>query len=607
MAFTTVSQMFNNSTTKYFNKALYYYKKDSQWIGLTGREIKYTVKDIAFGLLSLDVKHGDRVSILSNNSPKWAMCDYGAIISGSATVSIYPTLIASQILYILFDSGTKVIFVENQEQLDKIVEIKDQCPQLLQIIVLDDSYDGSEEFVMNFSNFLNVGTNYAKDSELDFENDLIPASKPDDLLTLIYTSGTTGNPKGVMLSHKNLMTNVDATVNSVKFTESESFLSFLPLSHVFERMGGHFSAFSVGGIVYYAESIESVPDNLIEVKPSIVLSVPRLYEKIHAKIIEGLKTAPPIKRKLFNWATKTGSDVSTLELAGEPIPFGLKLQYKIADKLIYSKIKAKMGGNLRFFVSGGAPLSQEIAEFFASVGVTILEGYGLTETSPVLTCNTENYKRFGSVGKPLYNIDIKIADDGEILAKGPSIMLGYYNNEEATKEVLESDGWFHTGDIGEIDQDGFLKITDRKKSLIVTSGGKNVAPAPLENTVIASPYVEQIVAIGDKRNYISALIAPCFENVKKYLHENGKEISSNEAIIDHPDVIELFTKIIDNAMRKFSKYEKIKKFALIPRILTLEKGELTPTLKVVRKVVVENFKDEIENIYQGDKKESDNI
>ncbi len=607
MAFTTISQMFNDITTRFDKKPLYYYKRESKWIGLTGQEIKYTVKDISFGLLSFGVTKGDRVSILANNSPKWAMCDYGSIISGAATVSIYPTLIASQILYILFDSGTKVIFVENNEQLEKILEIKDQCPELRQIIVLDNSYNGKEKSVMNFTNFLNLGTSFANESELSFETDLVSSSKPDDLLTLIYTSGTTGNPKGVMLSHKNLMSNVDATINSVKFTEDETFLSFLPLSHVFERMGGHFSAFSVGASVYYAENIETVPENLVEVKPTIVLSVPRLYEKIHAKIVEGLKTAPNIKQKLFAWATKVGRDVSTLNLAGETIPFGLKMQYNLADKIIYSKISAKVGGRLRFFVSGGAPLSQEIAEFFASVGITILEGYGLTETSPVLTCNTEVDKRFGSVGKPLYNIDVKIANDGEILAKGPSIMLGYFNNKEATNEVIDKDGWFYTGDIGEIDQDGYLKITDRKKSIIVTSGGKNIAPAPLENAVVASPYVEQIVAIGDKRNFICAIIAPNFENVIAYLKEIGKDVTSHEAIVEHVDVKELFTTIIEEAMSKFSQYEKIKKFILISRLLTLEKGELTPTLKVVRKVVEENFKEDIDSIYQGDNKDSDNI
>ena len=444
--------------------------------------------------------------------------------------------------------------------------------------------------------FLDVGDEYEKGSSSSFE-DLVNIAEPSDLLTLIYTSGTTGNPKGVMLSHGNMMSNVEGISKLITFDQTEKFLSFLPLSHSFERMGGHFTAFSVGAQVYYAESIETVPDNLQEVKPSVVLSVPRLYEKMYARVREGLKIAPEARQKIFWWAIGIGKQATEYRLKNQTLPFALSLKHKIADKLVYSKVKDRVGGRLRFFVSGGAPLSKEIAEFFAAADITILEGYGLSETSPVLTTNSPGNIRFGSVGKTLFNVDVKIADDGEILAKGPNIMTGYFNNEEATREAIDSDGWFHTGDIGHLDDEGYLYITDRKKNILITSAGKNVAPAPLENSLVTSPYIEQSVVLGDKRNFISALIVPSFDAVGNYLKEQGRNPLANDEIIADPDVMLLLKNEISSAMDGFSNYERVKEFSLLPRLLTLENGELTPTLKVVRKVVLENFSDSVNMIY----------
>ncbi len=597
MSYSTISQMFDVATTENQTKVLYYYKKGTNWVGLTGSDVRETVTHITFALHELNIGNGCNVSILSNNSPRWAMSDYGIICSGGATVSIYPTLIASQIEYILNDSESKLIFIEDQDQLVKINEIWSNCPQLQKVILMDDSDCGDNENVITFSEFLSQGKSAMESSEKSF-SDFIGTAKPDDLLTLIYTSGTTGNPKGVMLSHGNLISNMEGIGNLINFTVDDIFLSFLPLSHVFERMGGHFTAFSMGCTVYYAENIEKVPENLQEAKPTIVLSVPRLYEKMHARIIDGLKSAPSARQKIFWWAIEVGRNYTLYSLNNEPIPFMLSLKHKIANKLVYSKVKERVGGRLRFFVSGGAPLSQEIGEFFAAAGITILEGYGLTETSPVLSTNSPDNIRYGSVGKPLFNVDIKIADDGEIVAKGPNIMKGYYNNQEATDEVLDADGWFHTGDIGEIDGDGFLKITDRKKNILVTSGGKNVAPASLENSLITSPYIEQVVVVGDKKSFIAALIVPAFEAVNEYLAEKGKEVSSDVALIEHSDVISLISKEVSSAMDEFSNYERVKKFALLPRLLTLENGELTPTLKVIRKTVLANFAEYVDNIYE---------
>tara|TARA_B100000212_G_scaffold6617_1_gene4990 strand:- start:2589 stop:4406 length:1818 start_codon:yes stop_codon:yes gene_type:complete len=600
MEFKTMSEMFLNTTSEYSSKSLYYYKKDGDWIGIKGSDVKNTVRNIASGLRSIDVGLGDNVAILSTNSPRWAMSDFGIICNGSATVTVYPTLLPAQIEYILNNSDSKVVFVENQDQLNKINEIKDNLTTLKHVIVMDDSLSESTDDSSNFLDFLDKGLKYEQNNNFSLA-EISKEIKEDDLLTIIYTSGTTGNPKGVMLTHKNLISNVIATINmaDLKSSDNHSFLSFLPLSHVLERMTGHFTGFALGCTVYYAESIETVADNLGETNPSIVVSVPRLFEKMYNKINDGLKTAPSIRRKIFKWAYSVGEQ--TAHITDKSTLTGLtKIKFNLANKLVYSKVRGRLGGNIRFFVSGGAPLSKEVAEFFSYLNITILEGYGLTETSPVLTSNTEEELRFGTVGKPIFNVDIKIADDGEILAKGPNIMKGYYKNDEATKEAIDSDGWFYTGDIGEFDEDGFLKITDRKKSLIVTSGGKNIAPAPLENALITSVYIEQVVAIGDKRNFISALITPNFEALEGYLKSKGHGDLSPSEMVSHQDTLDLYNSEVEERMVDFAQYEKIKKFTVCDRLFELERNELTPSLKIRRKAVNENFKDVIDLMYDSE-------
>ena len=589
----TISQMFFNTVDKYSDKNLYYYKSDNKWIGINGREVKNTVQSLIKSLYSAGITAKDNLGILSTNSPLWAMSDYAIICSGCTTVTIYPTLIASQIKYILNDSDTKLLFTQSAEQLEKILSIRSECPNLLHIVVLDNSYSGQDEKIVNFDKFLTLGTN----SNVNIQ-DIVNSINPDDLLTLIYTSGTTGNPKGVMLTHNNLISNIEGIYKEMQFDDNDRFLSFLPLSHVFERMGGHFTTFSMGCAVYYAESIDTVAENLGEVSPTAVLSVPRLYEKMYSRIVEGLKTAPSVRRNLFYWAIGVGKQVLSCKANNTPISVGLKLKHSIANKLVYSKVQSRVGGALRFFISGGAPLSQEIAEFFASVNISILEGYGLTETSPVLTSNTLDNLKYGTVGKPLFNVKIKTGEGGEILAKGPNVMKGYYNNEKATNECIDSEGWFHTGDIGEFDSEGYLKITDRMKNIIVTSGGKNVAPALLENSLATSTYIEQVLVIGDKRNFISALIVPNIDSMSKYLSDKGKSVSSNQAMIDHPLAVELINNEVSRLMENFSNYERIKKSLLLAEPFSIEKGELTPKLSIVRKVVLKNYNEEIDKLYK---------
>jgi len=599
MDYKTIPDMFLNITNQFSSKSLYHYKKNNEWIGIKGSDVRSTVRNLAAALQSVNIKGGDKVAILSTNSPRWSMADYGIICNGSVTVTVYPTLLPAQIEYILDNSDTKAVFVENTEQLDKVNQIRANLNTLEHVIVMDDSLENKSDNTYNFIDFLDMGQDFENNNEFSLTK-ISEGIHKDDLLTIIYTSGTTGNPKGVMLTHGNLISNVNATIKMADLKEEEehSFLSFLPLSHVLERMAGHFTSFAIGAEVYFAESIETVADNLAETSPSIVCSVPRLFEKMYNKISDGLKNAPAVRRKIFDFAYNTGKETSHIYDKSTLKGFQ-KFKYNLSKKLVYSKIKQKLGGKIQFFVSGGAPLSKEVAEFFSYLDITILEGYGLTETSPVLTSNVEGDLKFGTVGKPLFNVDIKIAEDGEILAKGPNIMKGYYKNDEATKEAIDSEGWLHTGDIGEFDQQGFLKITDRKKSLIVTSGGKNIAPAPLENALVASVYVEQIVAIGDKRNFISALIAPNFEALEGYLKTKGIEGLSPSDMVSHQETISLFTNEVESRMEPFAQYEKIKKFTVIDRLFELEKNEITPSLKIRRKAISENFKETIDAMYDS--------
>jgi len=597
MNYKNIADMFLGTTKNNSSKKLLVYKKNDSWIALTGQDVKITVEDISFGLRSLGINEKSNISILSNNSPKWAMCDYGIICSAMTTVTIYPTLLDSQVEYILNNSNSKLIFVENQEQLVKIEECIDKLDDLKFIVVLDDSCEKETDRIFNFVTLLDKGKSFSQSSDYSFE-DMITTIKDSDTLTLIYTSGTTGVPKGVVLTHKNLLSNVEGTLKVAEFTENETFLSFLPLSHVLERMGGHYTAFTVGATIYYAENMETIAANMVESEPTIVVCVPRVFEKIHAKFIDGINSAPKIRQKLFYWALNLGRQYSNKLINKEKPSFLLKLKHKIADKLIYSKVKARFGGKIKFFVSGGAPLSKQLAEFFAAVDITILEGYGLTETSPVLTVNSPTNLRFGSVGKTLFNVQVKIAEDGEILAKGPNIMTGYYKDEKSTEEVFDNEGWFKTGDIGHLDSDGFLKITDRKKSLIVTSAGKNIAPAPIEVKLTSSPFIEQVHIIGDKRNYLTALIVPNFDSLKSFLKSKNNSVSDINTIVKHKDVISLYEHEIEIAMVDFAKFETIKKFTLITEPFSIEKGEMTPKMSIVRKVVENNYSEIINGMYR---------
>jgi len=595
MAYTTIPGMFIESTKANVDRLAYFEKVGGEWIEYKFGEVRNIVEKFAAGLASLGLKKDDKVGIQSANCPRWAFSDYAIASIGAVSVTVYPTLIASQIKYIIDDSDTQYVITQDQSQTDKILEFIQDSPKLKGIIAMDNTHDPAKN-IIGFDHMLELGEKYIKDNKFTLEN-ASKDIKPDDILTLIYTSGTTGNPKGVMLTHDNLISNVLAGAKHIDFGTEDTFLSLLPLSHVFERMTGHYTGFSLGSRTYYAENMDTIGDNLIEVKPTIVIAVPRVFEKINAKVVDKVSNDPAIRQKIFWWAVGVGKEAAKLLTRGKKPTGALGFKFKIADKLVFSKLKDKVGGKLRFFVSGGAPLSKEVGEFFASANIPILEGYGLTETSPVITANQEALYKFGTVGCLIDKVQVKIADDGEILCKGPNVMKGYYKNPEATAEAIDKDGWFHTGDIGMFDEDNYLKITDRKKSILVTAGGKNIAPAPLEIALTSSKYIEQALAIGDRRKFVSALLVPSFEVLEEWAKDKDIDTSDRQTFVNHHLVYELLEKEVAKTMEKFSRYEQIKKFAVLPNEWTIESGETTPKLSVKRKVVEKNYTKDIEKIY----------
>ena len=568
-------------------------KIDGKWTELSYRTFAEQVKETAFGLTALGINAGDRVAILSENRPEWAVADFACLADRCTDVPVYPTLPAKQIEYILKDSGAVAIFVSTQVQCDKILEIRAHLPALRHIFAMDAGIRG--DGVMPLSELQAKG----RSSKLDagrWRTEALTV-RPDDVATLIYTSGTTGDPKGVMLTHGNLTSNVVAGLSVLGLASSDECLSFLPLSHVFERMAGHYVMVHAGVIINYASSVDTVAAELLEVRPTVVLSVPRLFEKIYAKVLEGALSGSFIKRSIFHWARRTGEEYVDLTMAHKTIPGGLTFGKRLAHALVFSKLHARTGGRLRFFVSGGAPLLPEIAKFFHAAGLPILEGYGLTETSPVIAVNTFDHWKIGTVGRPVPGVEVKIAGDGEILTRGPHVMKGYYNKPEATAEMIDADGWFHTGDIGELDFEGFLRITDRKKDIIVTAGGKNIAPQPIEGLAKTSKFVTNAVMIGDKRKFPLMLVVPNFDSLEAWARYKQIPFADRTALLKLPEARGKMEREVLKVLRDLAHFEVPKKFVLIDREFTIESGELTPKLSVKRKVVEKNYAALIEAAY----------
>jgi long-chain acyl-CoA synthetase len=593
----TVTEMFFDAVDRFSSKAAALrYKAGGRWHDITHQELARRVKHTALGLLELGVKPGDKVGILSENRPEWAIADFGCLTARCADVPVYPTLPAKQATYILKDSGVVAAFVANSTQYAKVAASRADLPALKHVILFEGDLEGPGVMTLTALEQLGAAAerrtpNYQRDAE---------SVQPNDLATLIYTSGTTGDPKGVMLSHGNFTTNVLSALQVLPMTADDSGLSLLPLSHSFERMAGHYTQFYAGTTIAYAESIEAVSANLGEVRPTVMLAVPRLYEKIYARVLENAMSAGGIKRRIFLWAKKHGEAWADLKLAGQPIPAGLAFKRAIGDRLVFSKLRARTGNRIRFFVSGGAPLSADIAKFFFAAGLPVLEGYGLSESSPVICVNPFDRPKLGTVGPPIPGVEVQIAADGEILARGPNIMLGYYNKPEATREAVDADGWLHTGDIGMLDADGYLSITDRKKDIIVTAGGKNIAPQPIENLIKTNKFVLNAVMLGDKKKFPIMLVVPNPDALQAWAAERGLPATDYASLLKHPDTIAKVEREVMGNLRELASYETPKKFMLLADDFTMESGELTPTLKVKRRIVAKHYEKEIEELYRDE-------
>jgi long-chain acyl-CoA synthetase len=590
----TLTRLFFDAVQKYDRPDALQYKENGVYKPISHRVLGERVRHVALGLQELGLQPGDRVAILSENRPEWAIADYACLASALTDVSLYPNLPAEQIPYLINDSGASAIFCSTAIQSAKIAEIRKNVPTLKHVIGFSPTKQPGED--MTLADLEAKGKAVDTPERQAKYRERALSVKPDDLATLIYTSGTTGDPKGVMLSHDNIYSNVMAAASVVPFAGRDTCLSFLPLSHIFERMAGHYLMTHTGTSIAYAESMDTVAFNMTEVSPSLVLSVPRLYEKIYARVLDNALSGSGIKKQIFFWARGVGEKWADVKLAGREPNGLLAMQYRVAHKLVFSKLQARTGGKLRYFVSGGAPLAAEINKFFYAAGMVILEGYGLTETSPLISVNSPTKFRIGTVGPAAPGSEILIADDGEILTKGPNVMKGYYKKPEATAEVIDKDGWFHTGDIGTI-EDGFLRITDRKKDIIVTAGGKNIAPQPIENAVKTNKYVSQAVMIGDKRKFPVMLVVPNWDNLEKWAQRNNIIWPDRRQLLGMPTIQKKMEKEVLGQLHGLAHFETPKKIGLLEHDFTIERGELTPKLSVKRKVVDKAYKSVIDAMY----------
>jgi long-chain acyl-CoA synthetase len=568
-------------------------RREGTWRDLSYRDLAERVHAASVGLRELGLRDGDRVAMLSENRPEWAIADYACLAARCTDVPIYPTLPERQAEYILRDSGAVALFVSSIDQLEKALSIRGRLPALRHIVAFD--ADARAPEVLGFEELLACGRS-ASARHPDWQADALRV-RPDDLATIIYTSGTTGDPKGVMLTHGNIASNVTTCCRLFDFSPGDECLSFLPLSHIFERMFGHYSMFHAGVLINYAGSIDTVASDMQERRPTMMASVPRLYEKIYSRVLDSVRASPAPRRRIFEWARRVGEEWVERTLAGAPIPPALELQRLVADRLVFSKLRARTGGRIRFFISGGAPLSAEVAKFFFAAGMPILEGYGLTETSPVMAVNTFGHTKLGSVGRPIPDVEVRIAPDGEIVTRGPNVMCGYFGKPQATADAIDADGWFHTGDIGVIDAEGYLRITDRKKDLIVTAGGKNIAPQPIENLAKSSKFISNAVMLGDRRPFPIMLIVPNPEPLKAWAARHGLPADDLERLVALADVHTKLEREVRKTLRDLAQFEMPKKFLVLPRDFSVEGGELTPTLKVRRRIVEERHKAAIEALY----------
>jgi len=570
------------------------FKKDGAWHSISTAEMVARARRIALGLFALGIRKGDRVALLSDSRVEWVLADQGCIFAGAITVPIYPTLTPSQVKYIMSDAGARLLIVSTRAKYEQVELAVQECPAIEGVVIFEP--EGLQQANrLSFAELEELGQKFG-DERKELSDELAKAIAPDDLATIIYTSGTTGEPKGVMLTHANMVSNVIDSPKDFEFGENDSALSVLPLSHILERQAMNTYLYH-GMSVYFAESIDTIGANIREVKPTVLVGVPRMYEKIYERVKDRATAKGKLSAALFSWAIDVGAEWARLTFNHQKVPSRLSLTHKIAGDLVFQKWREAMGGRIRILVSGGAHLSKEIAYIYLGAGLRIVQGYGLTETSPTITAGQLHDDRVGTAGKPIRNVEVRIAADGEIETRGPHVMRGYWNKPEDTRAVFTGDGWFRTGDIGSIDSDGFLTITDRKKELFKTSGGKYIAPQAVEQLIKGSRFVSQVVLIGNGRKFPAALIVPDWERIESYVKLKGLKEGTRAELCRDPRIIDLFERQIAARTTELAQYEKVKRIALLDHELTVEGGELTPTLKVKRRVIDEKYRDLIDRLY----------
>lgn len=601
----TLCKLFWTPATQYADRTAQEWHEGGQWKSRTYRAFGAAVRDVAHGLLAQALKKGDRVAIWSRNCPQWAEVDFANQTAGFVSVPIYDTLTGDKGAYILNNSESKVLFVQDASILERVVAVRASLKTVKAIVLIQGT--SKEPGVTTYADFVRQGQAWGTENPKKL--DAIAAKiVPSDLASIVYTSGTTGDPKGAVLTQGNFATNAGA-MNLVHVGPEDVFLSFLPLSHVFERTGGHFGAYGLGAKVVFARSVDTLTDDMQVAKPTIMMAVPRLYEKIYARIQDNVAKGSFLKRAIFNWAIAQGRAANVYRERNEPLPKGLAAKVHRADKLVFGKLKARVGGRLRYFVSGGAALSREIEEFFWAAGITILQGYGLTETAPVCNVNLPHEMRFGSVGRLIPDVKLRIDTsewepakprpfpEGEICYKGPNVFQGYWKNDKANQECFDKDGWFHTGDIGYVDGDGFLFITDRKKEIIVMSNGKKVPPQAIENALKMQTHVAQAMVVGDDRNYIAALLVPDWEQLDQFALANGIGRDDKDRLVGDPRVVSLFEREVEAVNKTLSRYEQVKKFWILPADWSVDSGELTPSLKLKRRIILDKWRHAVGKLY----------
>ena len=598
MAYTTIAEMFLQTTETHPNKPLLYQKKEHEWRSLTGMDIRNAVSDIAYGMLGLNLGPKSPVVILGRNSPQWVLADYACACTGFPSVGVYTTLVQTQLRGILNNAWPGLVFLDSYSDFERQEDLWTDLHQIQHFVVFENDAPPDHPRVQNLKTFRKRGAEERKRQSQPLKH-LAQKINPEDPLTIIYMQNPAGDLQGIVLSHDNVVSNLKDIQMRLPFFAEDVFLSYLPLNHAFERTVGHYAPFANGASIYYIEDLNRMARNIWEVQPTVMVGVPRFYEKLNAMVLDQVRHYKGLTYKLFWWGVDCGTEYFSHFLSGEEVSRLLRFKYTLARKFVFPKIKALVGGKVRMMICGGAALAPDITEFFNCTGLPILEGYGLTETSPVLTCNTISEMRIGTVGKALPSVELRLKPDGEILARGPNIMLGYYKDEKATAEVMDDQGWLHTGDLGEFDNDGYLTITGRKKDIIITSAGKNISPLPLETALNQSRFIDQVMVVGDRRKFISALIVPDFPALIKHLQELDVSCTDPEALVDLALVNEIIQSEIDLVNARFSHYEQVRGFILLSGGIVTEGRQLTLSLQVSRSQIEAQYREQLDRLYTG--------